>query len=365
MALSRTVSLETISRVARLREFGLTGLSAISLACGHAAPLVATPVPVDDRPPIAAPLERGRSVYHAGDALSIRTGFVADPVVIVGETARDAPLTHLDASCAGLATEAPTQRIRMETRFGFLRLFATGPEDLTLAVRTADGAILCSDDRFGRHPSIEGRFAPGELEVWVGVKPTATPVDGEPSSEPPTEPLAPDANAHAYALELTETRSIRPGVRSGESQDHLSLAIEVGLDVRAETGWGGNLRLRRGFLPDPRSLEGAIATTGESVDVSGLEAHCAGFVAAAPAHVLTLQEDFDFFQIYVADAPGDSVLVVMGPEGTLFCDSADEDRPQVESPTWPAGVYRIWVGALRPEMAFPYRLGLTEIRRAR
>ncbi len=355
-----------------LRQLTAACIAALLSACGHAAPLVAAPVPVDDTPPLAAPRFRAPLVHHVGDALSIRTGFVPDPVVIVGETVRDAPLTGLDASCAGLATEAPTQRIRMETRFGFLRLFATGPEDLTLAVRTQDGAILCSDDRFGRHPSIEGRFPPGELEVWVGVKPpvpVAPPADAPDASPEPAvaeaETVAPEAEgAHGYALELTETRSVRPGVRSGEDQDHLSLAIELGLDVRTETGQGPSLRLRRGFLPDPRSLEGSLAEA-TTRDVSGLETHCAGFVAAMPSHVITLQEDFDYFQVYVADAPEDSVLIVLGPDGSLFCDSSDNDQPQVEASAWPAGVYRVWVGALREDAVFPYRVGVSEIRRAR
>lgn len=347
-------------------SLALSGVALFS-ACGHAAPLVATPVPVDDTPPIAAPQARARFVHRAGDALSIRTGFVPDPVVIQGETTHDAPLTGLDASCAGLATREPTQRIRMETRFGFLRLFATGPEDLTLAVRTQDGAILCSDDRFGRHPSIEGRFAPGELEVWVGVKPPVD--DGEIATDTPqavvTTVEAEPEGAHVYELELTETRSVRPGVRRGEEQDHLSLAIELGLDVRAETGQSGNLRLRRGFLPDPRSLEGAITATATDLDVSALEARCEGFVTTLPSHVLTLQEDFDYFQVYVDDAPEGSVLIVMGPDGSLFCDSSDDDQPQVEAAAWPSGIYRIWVGTQRSGAAFPYRVGFSEIRRAR
>ena len=263
------------------------------------------------------------------------------------------------------------QRIQLETRFGFLRLFATGAEDLTIAVRTQDGAILCSDDRFGRHPSVEGRFPPGELEVWIGMKPAPPPPEAAEDAETPPaavgepapDPAEPDTS-QLYELEMTETRSVRPGVRLGEQQDHLSLAMELGLNVRAETGQS-NIRLRRGFLPDPRSLEGAITATTEGLDVSRLEANCAGVVVAAPSHVLTLQEDFDYFQVYLADAPEDSVLIVIGPDGSLYCDSSDNDQPQVEGAMWPSGVYRIWVGAQRSDAAFPYRVGFSEIRRAR
>ena len=349
-------------------------------SCGGSTPVVASSGE-NDVAPLTSPNGRLRSVRRAGDVLSIRTGFIPDPVVVRGETHADTPLAFLGENCLGLGSEAPTQRIQLDTRFGFLRLFATGPEDLTLAVRTQDGAILCSDDRFGLHPSIEGRFPPGVLEVWIGVKPPEPPepVEGEtpaPTPLPTPEPApTPEVNAeadagpvvdtsHLFELELTETRSVRPGVRMGEEQDHLTLAMELGLDVETETGQS-NIRLRRGFLPDPRTLDGAIAATTEGLDVRSLEASCGGVVVTAPSHVVTLQEDFDYFQVYVADAPEDTVLLVLGPDGSLACDSSDENQPQVENAMWPAGIYRIWVGAQRAEAAFSYQLGVSEIRRAR
>ena len=222
-------------------------------------------------------------------------------------------------------------------------------------MRTEDGGVLCSDDRFGRHPSVEGRFTAGTLDIWVGVKDTVVPPEPGPDEE----------IDHSYELELTETRSIRPGVRSGEEDDRLSLAVEAGLEVRPETGRDGDLRLRRGFLPDPRVLEGTTVGTGEHVDVGGLADTCRGFVVAAPSHVLTLQDDLDFFQVYVVEAPESVTIVVLGPDGSVSCDTADGDHPHVTRDAWPPGIYRIWVGAHRSDAAFPYRLGLSEIRRAR
>lgn len=354
-----------------------TSAALLLASCGGSTPVVASSGE-GEVAPLTAPNGRTRSVRRAGDALSIRTGFIPDPVVVRGETRPETPLTFLGENCLGFGSEAPTQRIQLDTRFGFLRLFATGPEDLTMVVRTQDGAILCSDDRFGLHPSIEGRFPPGVLEVWIGVKPpeASEPVEGETPLPTPEPAPTPEVNAelvdagpvvdtsHLFELELTETRSVRPGVRLGEEQDHLALAMELGLDVEAETGQS-NIRLRRGFLPDPRTLEGTITPTTEGLNVTGLEASCGGVVVTAPSHVITLQEDFDYFQVYVADAPEDTVLIVLGPEGSLVCDSSDEDQPQVENTMWPAGIYRVWVGAQRADAAFPYQLGISEIRRAR
>jgi hypothetical protein len=290
-----------------------------------------------------------RRAAAVGEPLSLRTGFVPDPVVVRGSVQSGRALADLGEGCAGVSSLAPTQRVRMETRFGFLRIFATGPDDLTLAVRTEDGAVLCSDDRFGRHPSVEGRFAPGTLDVWVGVQPApvGASIDGR------------------FELELTETRSIRPGVRSGEEDERLSLAIEAGLEVRAERGRDGDLRLRRGFLPDPRHLQGTTVASEDLVDVGGLGDTCRGFVPATPSHVLTLLDDLDFFQIYVAQAPESATVVVLGPDGSVSCDSADGEHPHITRGAWPTGPYRIWVGAHRTDAAFPYQLGLSEIRRAR
>lgn len=298
-----------------------------------------------------------RRVGVVGEPISIRTGFVPDPIVVRGAVRAETPLARLGEGCAGLASTAPTQRVRMETRFGFLRIFATGPDDLTLAVRTEDGAVLCSDDRFGRHPSVEGRFAPGLLEVWVGQREATTTVTAP--AVPATLP------AGTFELELTETRSIRPGVRSGEEGERLSLAIEAGLDVRSEAGRDGDLRLRRGFLPDPRYLEGSTIAEGDHVDLGGLGDVCRGFVTASPSHVLNLQDDLDFFQVYVANALESTTLVVVGPDGSVACDSADGDHPHVTRDAWPPGLYRIWIGAHRADAIVPYRLGLSEIRRAR
>lgn len=287
-----------------------------------------------------------RQALTPGSVLSLRTGFVPDPVVFRGTVATSLPLSRLGADCRGVSSEAPTQRVRMDSRFGFLRIFATGAADLTLAVQTDQG-VVCSGDRFGRHPAIEGRFNPGELAIWVGVE---GPV-GE--------------GAREFELEITETRSIRPGVRSGEEGERLSLAIEAGLDTQPEAGTQSDIRLRRGFLPDPRSLAGRIVPDEHPVDVGGLGDTCRGYVPARPAHVLNLQDDLDFFQVYVEEATESTTLVVVGPDGGVSCDASEGDHPHVSRDAWPAGVYRVWVGSHRTDGAFPYRLGLSEIRRVR
>jgi hypothetical protein len=291
-------------------------------------------------------LSERRVAMPLGAPIALRTGFVPDPVVFRGQLSPQRQLARLASDCVGLSSTEPTQIVRMETRFGFLRVFATGAADLTLAVRSGE-SVLCSDDRFGRHPAIEGRFAPGELSIWVGV-------DGAVADD-----------ARDFELEITETRSIRPGVRRGEEGERLSLAIEAGLETQPDTGSQGDLRLRRGFLPDPRFLSGTLMPDTDPVDVGGVSDACRGYVNARPSHVLTLQDDLDFFQIYVAEATESTTLVVVAPDESVECDASEGDHPNVTKTRWPAGVYRIWVGAHRTDASFPYRLGLSEIRRVR
>ncbi len=81
--------------------------------------------------------------------------------------------------------------------------------------------------------------------------------------------------------------------------------------------------------------------------------------------MLTLRDALDFFQLYVVEAPEDVTLVVVGPDGSLECDTSEGGRARVTRDAWPEGAYRIYVGAARAEAAFPYRLGVSEIRRVR
>ncbi|MBX7191441.1 MAG: hypothetical protein K1X94_05260 [Sandaracinaceae bacterium] len=324
-------------------------LAATGLACGGAMLSSAPPVPAQElevAPTTTRLSTERRTALATGTPVSLRTGFVPDPIVFRGQLAGTLPLSRLGSDCRGVSSEAPTQRVTMDTRFGFLRIFATGAADLTLAVQTSQG-VVCSDDRFGRHPAIEGRFAPGEIAIWVGL--------GGAASE----------SARGFELEITETRSIRPGVRRGEEAERLSLAIEAGLDTQPESGAQGDMRLRRGFLPDPRFLSGSIVPEERPVDVGGLADTCRGYVPTRPSHVLTLQDDLDFFQIYVAEATESTTLVVVGPDQSVSCDASEGDHPHVSRDAWPAGLYRIWVGAHRTDAAFPYRLGVSEIRRVR
>ena len=302
--------------------------------------------------------------------VSIRTGFVPDPADFEGRVTGVRSLVPLAGpECVGFFEAGPSHVFSLDTRFGLLRFYATAEANLVLAARTEDGRWICNDDRFGTTPAVEGTFRPGRVEVWVGTHDPGVSVD--------------------YLLQLTETRSVRPGVGAAGMEDDRALAVELGMLGEAVDGLFDGIRLRRGFLPDPRWLEGDAgptprppgAPTAEAedpIDVALISTECRGLVDATPSHVLTLMDDFDFLQLYLCapddlahcQTPSDPLsFVALGPDGRFRCDVSEGQFTELsrgsDSGGWPAGTYRVWVGVHHPEAHPHYRLGISEIRRVR
>jgi hypothetical protein len=302
--------------------------------------------------------------------VSIRTGFVPDPADFEGHVTGTQSLVPVAGpECIGFFGTGPSHVFSLDTRFGLLRFYATAETNLVLAARTAEGSWICNDDRFGTTPAVEGTFMPGRVEIWVGTHDPGVSVD--------------------YILQLTETRSVRPGVGALGMEDDRALAVELGMISDGENGRFDGIRLRRGFLPDPRWLEGdagpippapgaAPVEAEDPIDVSLIGTECRGLVDAQPSHVITLLEDFDFLQIYLC-APDDLgrcvtmatplSFVTLGPDGRFRCDVSEGQFTELsrgsEGGGWPAGAYRVWVATHHPDERPHYRLGISEIRRVR
>lgn len=210
-----------------------------------------------------------------------------------------------------------------------------------LAVRAGD-RWHCSGDRFGPHPSIEGVFEAGRLEIWVGLE-----ADGARSD---------------YVLRVTEHRSVRPGVGAEDGADEsAALARDLGLEIEASESVHERTRMRRGFLPDPRMISGVA---GGPLDANGLGGTCRGRVTALPTHIVTLMTDFDFVQLWL-EADVELTMIVLTPEGRFLCDVGTENVVEVSMGRWAAGEYRIWVGTHEEDVTARHRLGISEIRRVR
>lgn len=111
-----------------------------------------------------------------------------------------------------------------------------------------------------------------------------------------------------------------------------------------------SFRLSPGFRPDP------AVGTGLS---GGSRSTSCGYVdtAAAPDHVLTLEEDFEYLRVSV-EAAGDVSLLLEGPGGTLCADDDVGFLPQIEG-FWPEGVYRLWIGDDHRE-SYTYTLRISQ-----
>ena len=88
---------------------------------------------------------------------------------------------------------------------------------------------------------------------------------------------------------------------------------------------------------------------------------CLGYGNEKPDHVLILTEEMDRLSLSVM-SEGDTTLLVDGPRGI---DCSDNDRRNsrdaaVQEGQWPAGTYRIWVGAFERGDRIDYKLSVGE-----
>lgn len=287
--------------------------------------------------PVAAQEPGTAQEPGAGQPVAIATGFTPDPAQLVGRAGGPVRLSTLAPSCGGYAATEPNHVLSLDSGFGFLRLFVIAPQRVTLAVRGPDGGWRCSTARRDHTALQEGRYAAGRYEVFVGSPEPGTMVE--------------------YELSLTEFHGVGPG----QSFDRGGPTLDIGLEVAGEEARFQVRRFRRGFLPDPREDGG---TAGGEIDARLLGADCRGFVDARPSHLLTLRNDFDYLRVQLGDASGEATIVLLMPGGRYLCSAPEEENAHVDQDAWPAGDYRIWIGAREREATADYRICYTEVRPA-
>lgn len=86
---------------------------------------------------------------------------------------------------------------------------------------------------------------------------------------------------------------------------------------------------------------------------------CTGWIASSPNHTVTLEQDVAALTIDV-QAPSDTTLVILGPDGTRCNDDhGDSHNPRISGP-FGAGEYRIYVGSYDEGQSIRYTLTLRE-----
>lgn len=113
-------------------------------------------------------------------------------------------------------------------------------------------------------------------------------------------------------------------------------------EVNGEPNYG-SFSLSAGFNPDPQRID---VRSGGSIDASGIDASCRGFVSARPDIRLNYSAGSLPLIISVA-SEADTTLVVNGPDGRWYCDDDSGENglnPSVRFSSPRGGRYEVWVG---------------------
>lgn len=124
----------------------------------------------------------------------------------------------------------------------------------------------------------------------------------------------------------------------------------------------GSMTLSPGF---PAASGTVTGHTGGSFSLSSIANRdragnlCLGFGDSNPDHVIVLQQGFSRLNIQVDSGGRDTTLLIQGPNNrTIRCgdDTGTNKDASIQGTDWPAGEYRIWVGAFDAGTQYDYTL---------
>jgi len=122
----------------------------------------------------------------------------------------------------------------------------------------------------------------------------------------------------------------------------------------------GEVTLRTGFQPDPRTVQ---IQAGGDRNAQSLSGACRGFITSAPDVRLNFTGGNLPLILSVA-AGSDTTLVVNAPDGSYYCDDdggANGLNPAVRFNNPQSGRYEIWVGTYSSGSLQPARLYISEV----
>lgn len=268
------------------------------------------------------PTVQSRGVLLAEDPPALGThrlesGFHPDPYRLHVPGGGPDPASSLASDCGGYVFgQRPGVRLDFLSGSLPLQVAAQSDEGATLMVQDPEGEVHCD---FGTERDDEATIRlespeSGTYFIWVG-HPTRSGVGLE---------------AELAISEISRGVGYR----------------EVTLDPSGPPS-SGELRLRGGFVPDPRRLE---VSAGGLDPNPRTEPGCVGHVEAGSPTVTLSFETADLPLTISAMGDADLHLVVRTPEGLWVCNDGPEDGMDpfvtVDEPS--SGEYGIWVGTLRP-----------------
>lgn len=122
----------------------------------------------------------------------------------------------------------------------------------------------------------------------------------------------------------------------------------------------GEVTLRTGFTPDPRTVQ---LRAGGDLNAQNLSGSCRGFITNAPDVRLNFTGGNLPLILSVA-AGSDTTLVVNAPDGSYYCDDdggVNGLNPAVRFNNPQSGRYEIWVGTYASGQTQPARLHISEV----
>ena len=128
-----------------------------------------------------------------------------------------------------------------------------------------------------------------------------------------------------------------------------------------------SLTLSANFLPTDARVRGSTAGFFSLSNIIPRDREgnlCLGFADSTPDHILVLQQDFSSLTLQIDSGGNDTTLLVQGPtDNTIRCGSMTNRRnpdARIQAVNWPAGAYRIWVGAFNQGERLDYVLTVSE-----
>lgn len=225
--------------------------------------------------------------------------------------------------CPGYSDfSAPDAVLTLDQATDRFSVFATSERDLTMAIYTPDGRVLCNDDALGLNPAItvEGAAA-GDYTVFVGGYS--------------------QGGADQYDLFASATGpSLSNAVANPDAEPRNGYAV---FDMNA-AGQG-------------QLLVAGMVTPIDPFEMLPIGDYCPGFTdVSAPDLVMTLESAQPMISLY-ARSSTDLVMAVRAPDGSWQCnDDSFELSPAISLTNAQPGDYVVFVGSYNPGMPGDYNL---------
>ncbi len=239
-------------------------------------------------------------------------GFGSTDITI--QAGGDIDASSIAGTCNGFIADAPDLVVDYSGPNGLL-IEARSEADTTIVVQTPAGATLCNDDSNGLNPAVETAGGEtGSFAIWVG---TFDPIQNN---------TYPDADVTVSELSFAQPTAPPTPTPVGT------------FDTVSAPTFGSV------SLSDLNQEHTIGLQAGGAIEAFSVNQACAGFVAEVPDYVIDYAGGRVPMTI-AADSEADTTLVVIAPDGQVYCNDDDFDlNPAVTINGAAAGSYTVYVG---------------------